>query len=392
MTQFSAFRLLADGHPKRILALDGGGVRGIISIAFLERIEATIQRQLGLGDEFVLADYFDLIGGTSVGSILATMLALGMRVSEVERLFREWAPQIFRRRFLGRGILRPLIAAGRLGARIEEVVGNEMLGSHKLRTGLGIIAKRADTGSVWVLINNERNRYWHPERKSNGTVRRGISEYLLRDLIRASTAAPRYFSPKRISVFKGVSDGLFVDGAVSPHNNPALQLLLAAHIEGYGLRWPLGASKLLLISVGTGSFAHGVRPRWLAGHHAIDSLMGVIGDGQDLVLTMLQWMSRSREPWVVDRAIGSVAAQTLGLDQGLAEPLLSFARYDVRLEKDWLETNLNRRFSDRRLEQVRDFTSCMDIETLHQLGSAAARRQVEAVDFPREFVPVPRTT
>jgi patatin-like phospholipase/acyl hydrolase len=83
MTTHIAARLHRPG-PKRILALDGGGTRGVITLAFLAEIEATLQTKLGRGDEFVLADYFDMIGGTSVGSILATMLALGWRVETIE--------------------------------------------------------------------------------------------------------------------------------------------------------------------------------------------------------------------------------------------------------------------------------------------------------------------
>src|SRR5580658_1692916 len=60
--------------PKRILALDGGGVRGIISLAYLERLETILRDRFG--PDTVLADYFDLIGGASTGAIIATGLAL----------------------------------------------------------------------------------------------------------------------------------------------------------------------------------------------------------------------------------------------------------------------------------------------------------------------------
>ena len=55
---------------KTILALDGGGVRGIIAIAFLERIEALFTEHAGAPVR--LADRFDLVGGTSTGAIIAT--------------------------------------------------------------------------------------------------------------------------------------------------------------------------------------------------------------------------------------------------------------------------------------------------------------------------------
>ena len=57
--------------PKKLLALDGGGIRGVITLEVLQRIESMLAQQLGAGDDFVLADYFDYIGGTSTGAVIA---------------------------------------------------------------------------------------------------------------------------------------------------------------------------------------------------------------------------------------------------------------------------------------------------------------------------------
>jgi nucleotide-binding universal stress UspA family protein len=71
--------------PKRLLALDGGGVRGIITLELLHEME----RVLGEGDEsFVLADYFDYVAGTSTGAVIATALALGHRVATIQERYR----------------------------------------------------------------------------------------------------------------------------------------------------------------------------------------------------------------------------------------------------------------------------------------------------------------
>jgi len=67
MTEAASPRLHAPG-PKRILALDGGGTRGIVTIAFLEKIERQLAEATGRGDDFRLCEYFDLIGGASVGA------------------------------------------------------------------------------------------------------------------------------------------------------------------------------------------------------------------------------------------------------------------------------------------------------------------------------------
>ena len=55
--------------PKRILALDGGGVRGAITVAFLERIESLLWERYGR--DMRLGDFFDLVGGTSTGAIIS---------------------------------------------------------------------------------------------------------------------------------------------------------------------------------------------------------------------------------------------------------------------------------------------------------------------------------
>ena len=62
--------------PKRILALDGGGARGLLTLGVLGELEKELARRSGDANKFRLAHYFDLIGGTSTGSIIATTLAL----------------------------------------------------------------------------------------------------------------------------------------------------------------------------------------------------------------------------------------------------------------------------------------------------------------------------
>src|ERR1700730_2782186 len=58
--------------PKRMLCLDGGGVRGVITVAFLERIEQVLSEREGRNIR--LGDWFDLVGGTSTGAVIAGAL------------------------------------------------------------------------------------------------------------------------------------------------------------------------------------------------------------------------------------------------------------------------------------------------------------------------------
>ena len=89
--------------PKRMLALDGGGVRGILSLGYLSHIEQILQKRNG--NDFRLCDYFDLIGGTSTGAIIATALALGFRVEEIQELYRQLAKEIFKKPFWSLGLI-----------------------------------------------------------------------------------------------------------------------------------------------------------------------------------------------------------------------------------------------------------------------------------------------
>lgn len=211
-------RLQAPG-PKRILSLDGGGARGLISVAFLKKIELVLRQVHGRSD-YVLADYFDLIGGTSVGSLLATMLALGWSTGQVEHVFRDACHDIFNGSLLRRGILLPKFSDKALMQYLNLHLRELRLDSTRLKTGLAIISKRVDTGSAWVVYNNPCSKYWPDTEDAQGQKVLGNNSYLVKDLIRSSTAAPTYFAPHTVQIAKPSqhSDGRghFVDGGLSP--------------------------------------------------------------------------------------------------------------------------------------------------------------------------------
>src|ERR1044072_1377675 len=85
----------ATARPRKMLALDGGGIRGVLTLSIL----AAIEKQVGQR----LCDYFDYIAGTSTGAIIAAGLAKGMTVDELIAFYRANGPEMFpRTRFLDR--------------------------------------------------------------------------------------------------------------------------------------------------------------------------------------------------------------------------------------------------------------------------------------------------
>ncbi len=409
MSQHVADRLTAPG-PKRVLAIDGGGVRGMIAIGFLEEIEAVLRRRHGRND-YVLADYFDMIGGTSVGSMLATMLALGWPVADVHRMFCEAAPDIFRPTLGRRGLLVPKFSDRSLGKHVDRILGTTRFEDPAFRTGLAIVTKRVDTGSPWVVYNNPNGKYWddHVDPET-GKRRVGNRHYRAADLIRASTAAPTYFKPHEIRIHElpGGTErpATFVDGGISPYNDPALLLLMMAGIRGYrlggvetvfdergtcvtrGIPWPLGPDKLFIVSVGTGDFRFVSRDRWwkpamlLAG----ESLLSMISDTQATTLKMMQWLASPNKAWSINREVDDLRYDTLGQLLGAPQGMFSYARYNIRLDKAWLDQKLGvTHFSARRLRQLQRLDEVCELHTYQTLSRAAAARQVTSDDFPWQF-------
>jgi uncharacterized protein len=228
--------------PKKLLALDGGGLRGHISIEFLACIESALRKRFGRED-LVLADYFDYVGGTSTGAIISTLVALGAPVAQIREFYLTRGRAMFTRSNILQ-LLQSRYVSSRLAEGLREVLGDQTLGSDQLRTLLLLVMRNATTDSPWVLSNN-------PSATFNDLSRPDCNLNLpLWQLVRASTAAPLYFPPEVIDV--GSQRFIFVDGGVTMYNNPAFLLFMMATLEPYKLGWPIGEDKLLVVSIGTG--------------------------------------------------------------------------------------------------------------------------------------------
>ena len=361
--------------PKRILALDGGGVRGILSLAFLEKMEAELAAQAG--KPVRLCDHFDLIGGTSTGAIIAAGLALGYSAGDIRKMYEDYAPKIFRRSWWRLQGLQSKFDAGALTAQIRDIVGERRLDSEDMQCGFAVVAKRLDTGSAWVLSNNPRAPYWET---LPGAKTIGNRHYPLANVVRASAAAPHFFDPELLPIAAGEPDGLFVDGAVTPHNNPSLALFLLARAKGYGIQWATGPQNLTIISVGTGNFRARMSPASVRRKQALGiafhALTGMIGDAQSQILAMMQWMGECPEPWKLNPEVGALSGEFPG-----GEPLFRFQRYDAELEAGWLERALGMQVAAADLARLQQLDDPGILPLAYELGRKAAAQQVKVAHF-----------
>ncbi len=318
-------RITAPG-PKKILACDGGGILGLMSVEILARLEADLRTETN-NPNLLLCDYFDFVCGTSTGAIIAACIAAGMSTERIRRFYTEGGKQMFDKASLLKRLhysynKEPL--AKKLQAEFAAALGADTtLGSPGLRSVLMMVMRNATTDSPWPVSNNPFAHY-------NQRDRRDCNLALpLWQLVRASTAAPTFFPPEVVTLGKGKNaySFVFVDGGVTTYNNAAFLAFQMATAASYKMNWATGTDTLLIVSVGTGGAA-AVRPdlkpeeMWLldAAKTVPGALMNAASAGWDMACRVLGECRFGRPidrelgvvKSIVDRHGGSVSAERTG--------------------------------------------------------------------------------
>jgi predicted acylesterase/phospholipase RssA len=229
---------VAEGQPCRILSLDGGGAKGFYTLGVLAQVEAMLKGEL-------LCDHFDLIFGTSTGAIIAALLSLGYKVSDIHALYTQHVP----------GIMKNSTSAGRTKAldRLVTAVFGDKDFSH-VKTGVGIVAT-----------------HWHLEKpmifKSTVDQAHGRKDTFMPgfnckigEAVRASCSAYPYFERFLLKTGQGIMAELFDGGYCA--NNPTLYAIADA-VKALGKKY----SDLRVLSVGVGIYpepTHWVTPKYMA--------------------------------------------------------------------------------------------------------------------------------
>ena len=368
-------RIQAPG-PKKILALDGGGIRGMMTVEILSGIEEMLRKALGRGDDFVLADFFDYVAGTSTGAIIATCISLGMPMAQIRDFYINSGKEMFDKAFI-LNRFRYKYEDDKLADKLREVVGADTtFGSEKLKTLLLIVMRNATTDSPWPLSNNPAAKYNDPGRPDCNL------NLPLWQLVRASTAAPVYFPPEVIHV-KG-QEFIFVDGGVTTYNNPAFMAFLMATVEPYNLNWPTGEDKMLIVSIGTGTSPdanadlHPEEMNILFNATKLPSalMFAALNEQDFLCRTFGKCLAGDQ----LDREVGDMK----GKNGPTSKKLFTYMRYNAELTEKGL-AELDPDLSKIVPENVQKLDSLEYIGDLQRIGQAVAAQKLKVEHF-RPFI------
>lgn len=266
----------------RILTVDGGGIRGLISALVIEEVESRLSAKLGRKAR--MAEYFHLFAGTSTGGLIALALTAPREVSagELAAFYVDDGPRIFHRGLgheLGSlwGLGGPKYSLGPLREAVERRLGRSTISEATrdlLVTSYDMTRSEPYFFKRWRALEN-------PERNLP------IAEAAL-----ATSAAPTYFPSH------GLHDRALVDGGVFAAN-PSVAAIAEALGRQSDEPARLTPDELFLVSIGTGEFETGFSQRkvskwgklcWIAGGDEppiLGAMLGGASDGADYWAHML---------------------------------------------------------------------------------------------------------
>lgn len=374
----------AKEQPRKILSLDGGGIRGVLTLEILYEMEQQLKKALQKDDSFRLSDYFDYIGGTSTGAIIAAGLSLGMSVTELLLFYQEKGKAMFDKTFLLQKV-KSFYNDGRLLKELKNTFGAgniDIAESDRFKTLLLVVTMNRSTDSPWPISNNPDARYNQKDRKDCNL------QIPLYQLVRASTAAPVYFQPETLQWDPAdpKKKFVFVDGGVTPYNNPAFLMYRMATLQAYNLNWKTGEQNLLIVSVGTGSASNP------GGYSNIFNTLKLLPN--NLMYTMqvdqdinCRTIGRCIYGAPIDRELGDM----IPLDnEGKILPLtsdagrhFSYVRYNADLSPEGLKDAGLGGISSK---EVRKMDSVKYISQLRRVGQTAGKSQVNVGQHFHSFI------
>ena len=287
-----------------ILSLDGGGIRGIMTIELLRKLEEVAEAPC---HEFV-----DMVAGTSTGGIIAGLIAKQNTAAQIAELYRRLVKKVFKSAgmFANRFLNPPEYTKSSYRSALRRVVGEDTtLRDACSASGIDIMITAKDVAAgeetFFTCIRNPANR------RFTGTYR----NVLLRAAMESTMSAPTYFHPFE----------RFVDGGVTTYNSPAMAAIIEA--IRYGPKDAYNMKKLTVLSFGTGC-----RPQFVALEDVADP------DGSDSKF-WLQWLMTEAGDDAAD--LQNAFLRTQGLFGGF-----EFRRFQISLDRESIRKLPNKPVGD----------------------------------------------
>ena len=261
-----------------------------------------------------------------------------------------------------------------LAEQLQSVFGAETtLEPQYLKSLLLVVARNVTTDSPWPISSNPRAKYNDPSRPDCNM------RIPLWQLVRASTAAPIFFEPEVIQwdPKNPAKRFVFVDGGMTPYNNPAFLLYRMATLPEYQLGWKSGEKNLLVISIGTGAAPELDAEVYSPGKNALSNLARIpsalmYGASVDQDLNC-RTIGRCVYGAPLDREVGDLIPRDAGgnaipLSKDLGRAFL-YARYNAELSFDGLR---NMGLNDIDPKNVSKLDSVDALEDLARVGQKLA--------------------
>lgn len=237
------------GIPKEnkiILSIDGGGMRGILTIQLLRRLESIAGSPC--------YEWCDMVAGTSTGAIIASLILKKKSAKEIEELYVKLVSRVFTKRNMlaNRFYNPPAFDKKNYRTLLKEIIGDSTLLDVCSETGIDCVLTSKDMSAgeetFFTCVNKDGNYI--------GTYK----SVLLRGVMEATMSAPTYFTPFE----------RFIDGGTTTFNNPVLAAVLEA-LEYTG-KGKYKSDQMTVFSFGTGTTLRFVAPDKTQEPKGVDAL------------------------------------------------------------------------------------------------------------------------
>ncbi|HZW71648.1 MAG TPA: patatin-like phospholipase family protein, partial [Hanamia sp.] len=246
-----AFENLNINPRKRvILCLDGGGMRGILTIQLLEKLEQIAG--------IPCYELFDMVAGTSTGGIIAGLITTGHSAEEIEKMYVNLVTEVFDERFLGnRFVNPPAFTKEKYRSILKGIIKDINLEDACRLNDLDLMITAQD-------ISASEETFFSCFKQDDESYYGTYKNVLLRSVMEATMSAPTYFYPLE----------RFLDGGTTTYNNPSLAAFMEAvsysRADKMSSLSAYQIANITLFSFGTGISKEFIKPNDTINPHGID--------------------------------------------------------------------------------------------------------------------------